>query len=137
MLNSLSCDLFVEPCVSLLLYSCIGSLCMCLQGISQTKLKAFSLGRTNPLKKANPFLKKKEEREAKKKVSVHLLSPAGVPCYQLLVSSEEHTHTHTHTHRIAEICGQFAMVVVINWVSAPLLCAVVKNIVGYTHTCST
>ena len=38
------------------------------QNISQTKLKAFSLGRTNPLKKASAFIKKKEEREQKKKV---------------------------------------------------------------------
>ena len=40
----------------------------CPQNISQTKLKAFSLGRTNPLKKASAFIKKKEEREQKKKV---------------------------------------------------------------------
>ncbi|KAL5475484.1 hypothetical protein EMCRGX_G025303 [Ephydatia muelleri] len=46
------------------------------KGISQTKLKAFSLGRTNPLKKANPFLKKKEEREAKKKARQHIILSA-------------------------------------------------------------
>ena len=35
------------------------------QAITQSKLKAFSLGRTNPVKKANPLSKKKEIEEKK------------------------------------------------------------------------
>ena len=38
------------------------------QTISQSKIKAFNVGRMNPLKKPSPFLKKKEEREEKKLV---------------------------------------------------------------------
>ena len=40
---------------------------VCLQAITKTKQSAFALGRMNPLKKSS--LKRKEEREEKKKVS--------------------------------------------------------------------
>lgn len=36
--------------------------------IPQSKIKAFNVGRMNPLKKQSSFMKKKEEREQKKKV---------------------------------------------------------------------
>ena len=38
------------------------------QELSQSKLKAFSIGKTGTAHKPNPFQKKKEEREEKKKV---------------------------------------------------------------------
>ena len=53
-----------------------------LQAISQTKLKAFSLGRTNPVKKSSPFVKKKEEREQRRKVC---LSVCTFVCFYLSV----------------------------------------------------
>ncbi len=45
---------------------------LCLQSLTQNKLKAFSLGRTIPVKKANPFMRQREEREEKKRVSTHI-----------------------------------------------------------------
>lgn len=38
------------------------------QELSQSKLKAFAIGRTSAGHKPNPFKRKKEEREEKKKV---------------------------------------------------------------------
>lgn len=43
-----------------------------MQGISQSKIRAFNVGRMNPLKKPSPFLKKKEEKEERKKVTLHV-----------------------------------------------------------------
>lgn len=39
-----------------------------IQELSQSKLKAFAIGKTGTAHKPNPFQKKKEEREEKKKV---------------------------------------------------------------------
>ena len=47
-----------------------------MQGISKSKIKAFNVGRMNPLKKQSSFVKKKEEKEQKKKVCDHFLFPS-------------------------------------------------------------
>ena len=41
-----------------------------MHALSQSKIKAFNVGRMNPLKKHSAFIKKKEEKEHKKKVSL-------------------------------------------------------------------